>query len=210
MAFGPMMTVTTKQGLELELAPFARDELRPFVEGFARGTVTQYFAEHRAQTLETEQAWYDKTIADKESIVWGIWAKDGETRRLIGGTSLVSITRKHVHTAISGIIIVDKNYWGKGVASASHHARTWYAFENLGLHCIKSAVVQGNVASLRALQRCGYTHIYTERNALSMASCTIPTTLSVSTPSTGPGTSGGGATNPRPSTQQLASTASPH
>ena len=147
MAFGPMMTVTTKQGLELELAPFARDELRPFVEGFARGTVTQYFAEHRAQTLETEQAWYDKTIADKESIVWGIWAKDGETRRLIGGTSLVSITRKHVHTAISGIIIVDKNYWGKGVASASHHARTWYAFENLGLHCIKSAVVQGNVAS---------------------------------------------------------------
>lgn len=151
MAFGPMMTVTTKQGLELELAPFARDELRPFVEGFARGTVTQYFAEHRAQTLETEQAWYDKTIADKESIVWGIWAKDGEARRLIGGTSLVNITRKHVHTATSGIIIVDKDYWGKGVASASHHARTWYAFENLGLHCIKSAVVQGNVASLRAL-----------------------------------------------------------
>ena len=132
MAFGPMMTITTKQGLELELAPFARDELRPFVKGFARGTVTQYFAEHRAQTLETEQAWYDKTIADKESIVWGIWAKDGETRRLIGGTSLVNITKKHVHTATSGIIIVDKNYWGKGVASASHHARTWYAFENLG------------------------------------------------------------------------------
>lgn len=101
MAFGPMMTVTTKQGLELELAPFARDELRPFVEGFARGTVTQYFAEHRVQTLETEQAWYDKTIADKESIVWGIWAKDGETRRLIGGTSLVNIyyekARPHCH-----------------------------------------------------------------------------------------------------------------
>ena len=38
MAFGPMMTVTTKRGLELELAPFARDELRPFVDGFAHGT----------------------------------------------------------------------------------------------------------------------------------------------------------------------------
>ena len=76
----------------------------------------------------------------------------------------MNITKKHVHTATSGIIIVDKNYWGKGVASASHHARTWYAFENLGLHCIKSAVVQGNIASLRALQRCGYTHLYTQRN----------------------------------------------
>lgn len=198
MAFGPMMTVTTKRGLELELAPFARDELRPFVDGFAHGTVTQYFAEHRAQTLETEQAWYDKTIADKESIVWGIWAKDGETWRLIGGTSLVNITRKHVHTATSGIIIVDKHYWGKGVASASHHARTWYAFENLGLHCInrlwcratlRACALSSGVAMLIS--------ILSATMSLSMACCTIPTILSVSTLLTGPGISGGGATNLR-------------
>ena len=58
MAFGPMMKLTTDRGLSVELAPFARDNLVVFVEGFARGTVTQYLSAHRAQTIETEQAWY--------------------------------------------------------------------------------------------------------------------------------------------------------
>ena len=40
MAFGPMMKLTTDRGLSVELAPFARDNLNVFVEGFARGTVT--------------------------------------------------------------------------------------------------------------------------------------------------------------------------
>ena len=39
MAFGPMMKLTTDRGLSVELAPFARDNLAVFVEGFARGTV---------------------------------------------------------------------------------------------------------------------------------------------------------------------------
>ena len=54
MAFGPMMKLTTDRGLSVELAPFARDNLAVFVEGFARGTVTQYLSAHRAQTIETE------------------------------------------------------------------------------------------------------------------------------------------------------------
>ncbi len=71
MAFGPMMKLTTDRGLSVELAPFARDNLAVFVEGFARGTVTQYLSAHRAQTIETEQAWYDEMIKDKTKLVWG-------------------------------------------------------------------------------------------------------------------------------------------
>jgi RimJ/RimL family protein N-acetyltransferase len=66
--------------------------------------------------------------------------------------------------ATSGIIIVDSDYWGKGIASAAHKARTWYAFRQLGLVRIKSAVRNGNEGSLKALERSGYGHVYTERN----------------------------------------------
>ena len=164
MAFGPMMKLITDRGLSVELAPFARDNLNVFVEGFARGTVTQYLSAHRAQTIETEQAWYDEMIKNKTSLNWGIWAVDGDKRQLIGNTALTEITKDHVHYATSGIVIADKKYWGQGIASACHRARTWYAFENLGLHRIKSAVIHGNAASWRALEKCGYELVYTERN----------------------------------------------
>lgn len=80
MAFGPMMKLTTDRGLSVELAPFARDNLAVFVEGFARGTVTQYLSAHRAQTIETEQVWYDEMIKNKTSLNWGIWVIDGDKR----------------------------------------------------------------------------------------------------------------------------------
>ena len=78
MAFGPIMKLTTDRGLSVELAPFARDNLAVFVEGFTRSTITQYLSAHRAQTIETEQAWYDEMIKDKTKLVWGIWAADGD------------------------------------------------------------------------------------------------------------------------------------
>src|SRR5690606_12674391 len=43
-------------------------------------------------------------------------------------------------------------------------ARTWYAFQYLGLHRIKSAVIQNNSRSSNALIHSGYAYVYTERN----------------------------------------------
>lgn len=115
MAFGPMMKLTTDRGLSVELAPFARDNLAVFVEGFARGTVTQYLSAHRAQTIETEQSWYDEMIKNKTSLNWGIWVIDGDKRQLIGNTALTEITKDHVHYATSGIVIADKNIGVRGL-----------------------------------------------------------------------------------------------
>ena len=61
-------------------------------------------------------------------------------------------------------MISDPAYWGRGIASAIHKARTWYAFQHMGLHRIMSAVLQGNVGSRKALSRSGYELVYVERN----------------------------------------------
>ena len=71
---------------------------------------------------------------------------------------------KLIRQATSGSVIFRPEYWGKGIASAAHKARTWYAFTQLGLHRIKSAVIQANGGSRKALERSGYTLVYTERN----------------------------------------------
>lgn len=164
MALSRVMKLTTDKGLNIELAPFTREEAVLFVKGFEQHSISQYVSDH-VETKETEGEWYDAMIKDKSSCVWGIWAVESEKRKLIGSSSLTHIsTNKHIHQAVSGSIIFDKNYWGQGIASACHKARTLWAFEQMGLHRIKSAVLQPNIGSRKALERSGYTYVYTERN----------------------------------------------
>lgn len=133
-----------------------------------RHTVTRYLGRSQAPVLEDEHEWFDKTRASNTTLVWGIWLLQGETRTLIGNSALDGIGEQghasFIRQATSGSMIFRPEYWGKGIASASHKARTWYAFRHLGLHRIMSAVVQGNDGSSKALGRSGYSYVYTERN----------------------------------------------
>ena len=163
MAFGPVMKLTVGE-LNIELAPLTKEVMGEFVGGMQKDSITKYLMRHNAPTLEDEIEWYDRVRAEKDSLVWGIWAIDGSERILIGNTALIHVTKNHVHQATSGSMIFRKEYWGKGIASHIHMARTWYAFEQLGLHRVMSAVIHGNVASFKALAKSGYEPVYVERN----------------------------------------------
>lgn len=163
MAFGHIIKLKTDTGLQLELAPFTRDEVVQFAERFSRLSITKFLNSMNAQTAETEQSWYDKMIVDQTRLVWGIWACDGE-RTLIGSFDFKDISRAVLAQATNGIVIFDTAYWGKGVATAVHKASFLYGFKHLGLVRIKSAVMHGNGASLRAMEKVGFTVVYTERN----------------------------------------------
>jgi len=164
MTFGPIMKMKVGE-LEVELAPIDKDSLSSFISpGLQQASVSRYLTMSVAPTLEDEQEWYEKVRTDQNSRVWGIWVREDQERKLIGSTALNGIKWTHVHQATSGSLIVDQAYWGKGIASSIHKARTWYAFQHMGLHRIQSAVLRGNGGSSKALSRSGYTLVYTERN----------------------------------------------
>lgn len=174
MAFGPIMRFAVSE-LNVELAPLTRESMSEFVNlshggGMQRHSVTRYLGRQQAPTVEDEHEWFDKTRAAKGSLVWGIWVVDGEKRTLIGNSGLDGIGEDghtgFIRQATSGSMIFRPEYWGKGVASTAHKARTWYAFQHLGLHRIKSAAIRDNGGSTKALSRSGYTFVYTERNEL--------------------------------------------
>lgn len=172
MAFGPIMRFAVGD-LSIELAPITKDAALEIVSiehggGIQRHSVHRYLGLPSAPTEEDELEWLEKTRADKKSLVWGIWLVEGSHRTLIGNSALNGIGddghAKFIRQATTGSMIFRPEYWGKGIASAAHKARTWYAFEYLGLHRLKSAVIQENGGSRKALERSGYSFVFTERN----------------------------------------------
>lgn len=163
MGFGPIMRLTVGE-LYIELAPLSKEVMGEFVRpGMQQHSVLKYL-QTDVQVHENEEEWYDAVRKDASKLVWGIYVVSGDTRTVIGTTSLFGITRGVTYQATTGSMIFRKEYWGKGIAKHIHMARTWYGFKHMGVHRIMSAVVQGNEASLRALQHSGYDLVYVERN----------------------------------------------
>ena len=163
MSFGPIMRFQVGE-LSIELAPLAREDMALFLPGMQQHSIGKYLGHTVAYVLEDEQSWFDKTREDTTCVIWGIWLIEDDKRTLIGNSALTGITTDHIRQATSGSLIFRKDLWGKGIASAAHKARTWYAFRILGLHRIMSAVLHGNGGSLKALRRSGYELVYVERN----------------------------------------------
>lgn len=164
MAFGPIMQLHIGE-LDIELAPLSKEAMGAFIApGMQQASISRYLGRTNAPVLEDEHEWFDRVRQQSDSVTWGIWVRAGDERTLIGSTALHDIKRSHMHQATSGSMIFDQTYWGKGIASAIHKARTWYAFQHMGLHRIQSAVLQGNVGSRKALERSGYELVYVERN----------------------------------------------
>lgn len=163
MAFGPIMRMTVN-GLRIELAPLNSDVMGEFVKpGMQQHSVLKFLT-RGAQVEEDELEWYERVRNNNDSVVWGIWVVENDTRTVIGTTALHDITRKHTYQATSGSMIFRREYWGRGIAKHIHMARTWYAFKHMGLDRVMSAVIQGNEASLKALKNSGYDLVYVERN----------------------------------------------
>jgi len=166
MAFGPRMQLDVGE-LKIELAPLSKEVLGEFVSpGLQQASITKYLSSTTAPVLEDEHEWFEKMRLAENAITWGIYVRNGEQRVLIGNTSLTDITKGHTIQAVSGSMLFRKEYWGKGIASSIHKARTWYAFDQLGFTRVKSAVIHGNVASRKALEKSGYRLVYVERNTV--------------------------------------------
>ncbi|MEO8691415.1 MAG: GNAT family protein [Candidatus Saccharimonas sp.] len=167
MTFGPIMEMPLGKD-RIRMAPLSSEVMPEYIKdgGMQSGLVTRYLGHMGATVLEDETDWFDRTRKDHSLISWGIYVKISDSWRLIGGTSLFDIKHYHFSLATSGCVIFRLEWWGKGVASTTHRARTWYAFSRLGLHQVNSEVYDVNIGSLKALQSVGYESLYRERNQL--------------------------------------------
>lgn len=108
--------------------------------------------------LNELQSWLTKANEDPSRVVWAIEA-DGE---VIGVTVIEHIDRHHLR-ARTHTLIGDRRYWRRGIATELVSLRSRYAFEQLGLHKLKTSTAAANVPIRKALQKNGYREVGIER-----------------------------------------------
>lgn len=104
-------------------------------------------------TLESLKKYIEKVSRDKNILFLAIILKDGD--RHIGNIKLGPIDRNH-KLAEAGIMIGDKESWGKGYATEAIKLLTGYAFDKLNLHKITAGAYANNIGSIKAFLKLGF------------------------------------------------------
>lgn len=150
--FGPRIEIE-EGGLSLVLKPGTITDVPQMAKGFSDMLVIKYLTTTHGVTEDTEKEWMDKVARDSTKLLWFIYLKD--TDFAIGSTGLHNINN-HNNSCVSGFCLWDKSYWGKGIASLAHVARTWFAGTQLNRFTITSEVLEPNAGSYKALEKVGY------------------------------------------------------
>ncbi len=104
------------------------------------------------QDIEEQYAYIVECEQDPEGYYWSIETKESET---IGTVALTDVNAHH-KIADLGILIGDKNFWGKGVATDVVGALVQYAFQNLGIQRVNAEVEAGNIPMQKVFEAVGF------------------------------------------------------
>ena len=105
------------------------------------------------QSVDSIKSFVSSVNEDKSSHLFGIF--DKATGDHLGNIKLGPINSIHQHGDIS-YFIGNPNAWGKGFATEAIMRVTQWGFEELLLETIQAGVYQGNVGSVKALEKSGY------------------------------------------------------
>lgn len=161
--FGPRYTVKVGERTIEMGPPSNKAEVEQFAGPMSNPRVSRYLGRQGGFVPEDETEWYEKIRNDSNDVTWMLFDVSDGARVLIGDTGY-HFMKAPLKTAISGCAIVRPEYWGKGVAGATHRVRTWHAFARDMVVCLRSAVFEPNVGSRRALESVGYVVVAEERN----------------------------------------------
>lgn len=116
----------------------------------------------RPMTTEREQQWADGAVMSSEP-TFTIYSL--EDMRPIGNTGLTNIDEDH-GTCYFGIVIGERDAWGRGYGTETTRLMLQYAIDVLGFQNVTLTVHADNPRGIRAYERAGFRKAGVRRNAL--------------------------------------------
>jgi len=123
--------------------------------------VNQYLETHQA-TIGSLKKYIKERTGDKNCFFMGIF--DKENNKHIGNIKLEPIDWKK-KSAVTGILIGDKSYWGKGIGTEATKLMVNYGFNKLGLNEIELGVLSENKAAIKVYEKVGFVIDHIEEKA---------------------------------------------
>jgi diamine N-acetyltransferase len=156
----PILNIT---GAKVALGPYRRDLLPLYLKWMNDFAVTRTLGNApRPMPLEAEEAWYEQVTRDERTVGFTIYERT--TWRPIGTTALAHVDHRQ-RTAEFGIVIGEKDAWGKGYGTEATVLLLDYGFTALGLHNILLQVYSDHERAIRAYTRAGFRVIGRRREA---------------------------------------------
>ena len=103
-------------------------------------------------TLRDAQQFIRKSLDDSEELSFAISVED----TAVGAIGIRFVQPENPHAAEIGYWLGEA-YWRRGIATQALHATTEYTFKTFDIARIQAHVFDGNIASMRVLEKCGYT-----------------------------------------------------
>jgi RimJ/RimL family protein N-acetyltransferase len=145
--------ITNIAGEKVALGPIHRGLLVPMHRWQNDFEVMRTFTGLRPTSSEAIEAWYGRVSTDERETHFAVYERT--TLRLIGHADLHSIDRTH-RTAVFGLLIGEKDCWGRGYGTETTQLVVDYGFTGLNLHSIRLSVYSHNTRAIRAYERAGF------------------------------------------------------
>jgi [ribosomal protein S5]-alanine N-acetyltransferase len=110
-------------------------------------------ARHQTHTLESIRAYVASCAASTKDHLLGIF--ELESGRHVGNIKVGPVNPYH-RCASVGLIIGEKDRWGRGYATEVISLASRFGFSVLGLHKLTAGIIAGNSPSQKAFERNGF------------------------------------------------------
>jgi RimJ/RimL family protein N-acetyltransferase len=141
------------QGRLVRLRAPERTDLSAFVRWFNNPEVTRFLLRSPPMGMAEEVEWYDG-LQQRPDRHFCIETLDG---RLIGNLGLIRLEWIN-RSAELGVMIGEKEFWGRGYGTDAILIFLDYLFDELGLNRIFLYCHVDNVRARRCYEKCGFSH----------------------------------------------------
>ncbi len=145
----------TFTGEKIIVRPYQKEDVLVWQKWDTDPTVQQYMPESKNTPMSNEEqlAYFEECKNEQSAIYWSIIWK--ENQNLIGIISFTDINEHH-GVADLGIVLGEKEYWGRGAAREAIKLVLTFAKVHLKLRRIIAEYEEGNIVMGKALEHAGF------------------------------------------------------
>lgn len=142
------------KGKRLDLVPRNKDNLDLYYKWVNEQSVRIYSRNEIPHTKEELKKWFEHDHhGPQEHIGFELWHKEDQKTIGNGGLSQIDyIARK----ANAWMVIGEKEYWGRGLATEAVTLVLDYAFKEVNLHKVYAGIFEPNIGSWSCAEKVGF------------------------------------------------------